>query len=140
MDVISRIFLVLGELAHLARTLFTDGMRFIALLARSRTALAAENLFLRKQLAFYQERKVAPRRFDNVSRFVLVLLSHWFAWKDALMSVKAEDLHWLASCWIPAFLAMEVTARPTTDTGGTARTHPRDGARQSGLGRGAHRQ
>jgi len=90
MDVISRIFLVLGELAHLARTLFTDGMRFIALLARSRTALAAENLFLRKQLAFYQERKVAPRRFDNVSRFVLVLLSHWFAWKDALVNVTPK--------------------------------------------------
>jgi len=28
--------------------------------------LAAENLFLRKQLAFYQERKSKPRRFDNV--------------------------------------------------------------------------
>lgn len=139
MDIISRIFKALCEIARLARTLFTNGVHIIVLCAQSRTALAAENLFLRKQLSFYLERKVAPRRFDNVSRFGLALLSHWFAWKDALMSVKAEDLHWLASCWIPAFLAMEVTARPTTDTGGTARTHPRDGARQSGLGRGASR-
>ncbi len=68
MELFSRIFSVLGELAHLARALFTHGMRFIALLARSCNALAAENIFLRKQLAFYQERKVAPRRFDNVSR------------------------------------------------------------------------
>ena len=64
MELFSRIFNVLGELAPLARTLFTAGMHFLALCARSRSALAAENLFLRKQLAFYQERKVAPRRFD----------------------------------------------------------------------------
>ena len=60
MDLFSCFFNVLGELAHLARTLFTDGMHFISLFVRSRTALAAENPFLRKQLAFYQERKVVP--------------------------------------------------------------------------------
>ena len=87
MELFSRIFGVLGELTDLARTLVADGMRFTALLARSRTALAAENLYLRKQLAFYQERKIKPRRFDNVTRFTLVLLSHAFAWNDALMNV-----------------------------------------------------
>jgi hypothetical protein len=39
---------------------------------RSRTSLAAENLFLSKQLAFYQERKVNPRRADNPTRLTLV--------------------------------------------------------------------
>jgi hypothetical protein len=73
MELFPNIFKVLVEFAHLARTLFTDGMHFIALLARSRPTMAAENLFLRKQLTFYQERKVRPRRFDNVSRFMLVL-------------------------------------------------------------------
>ena len=68
----------------------TDGIRFMALLARSRTALAAENLFLRKQLAFYQERKIRPRRFDNVTRFMLVPLSHGFAWKDGLVNVTPK--------------------------------------------------
>ncbi len=90
MELFSRIIKVLSELAHLARTLFTNGVHFIALCARSRSALAAENLFLRKQLAFYQERKVAPRRFDNVTRFILVLLSHGFAWKDALVNVTPK--------------------------------------------------
>jgi len=90
MDMFSRIFNVLGELAHLARTLLTNGMHFVALCMRSRTALAAENLFLRKQLAFYQERKIAPRRFDNVSRFILVLLSRLFAWKNALVNVTPK--------------------------------------------------
>jgi len=35
MDIIPRIFNVLGELARLARTLFTNGVHFIALCARS---------------------------------------------------------------------------------------------------------
>jgi hypothetical protein len=65
-------------------------MHFISLLARSRTALAAEKLFLRKQLAFYRQRKVRPRRFDNVTRLILVLLSHGFAWKGALVNVTAR--------------------------------------------------
>jgi hypothetical protein len=49
---------------------------------RSRTSLAAENLFLRKQLAFYQERKVKPKRADNPTRLTLALLSRWFDWRD----------------------------------------------------------
>ena len=38
--------------------LFADLLRFLVLSLRSKTSLAAENLFLRKQLAFYQERKI----------------------------------------------------------------------------------
>ena len=44
--------------------LFADLLRFLALSLRSNTSLAAENLFLRKQLAFYQERKIKPRRLE----------------------------------------------------------------------------
>jgi len=58
MELYSLIINLAAELVKLARTLLTDGIRFMALLARSRTALAVENLFLRKQLAFYQERKI----------------------------------------------------------------------------------
>lgn len=90
MELVSLIINLAAELAKLARTLLTDGIRFMALLARSRTALAAENLFLRKQLAFYQERKIRPRRFDNVTRFMLVLLSHGFAWQGALVNVTPK--------------------------------------------------
>ena len=35
-----------------------DLVHFLCLSLRSGTSLAVENLFLRKQLAFYQERKV----------------------------------------------------------------------------------
>jgi len=44
--------------------LFADLLRLPVLSLRSKTPLAAENLFLRKQLAFYQERKIRPRRID----------------------------------------------------------------------------
>ena len=96
MELFSLIISLTAELAKLARALVADAMRFIALLARSRSALAAENLFLRKQLAFYQERKFKPRRFDNVTRFILVLLSRGFTWQDALANVTPKtfiDLH-----------------------------------------------
>jgi len=38
-----------------------DLLRLFALALRSKSSLAAENLFLRKQLAFYWERKIKPR-------------------------------------------------------------------------------
>ena len=53
-------------------------LTFLRFLIFSRAALIAENLFLRKQLAFYQKRKVKPRRADDPTRLTLVLLSRWF--------------------------------------------------------------
>lgn len=80
------------ELAALGRLLITNSLNFLALYMKSRTALTAEVLFLRKQLAYYQERKAVPRRFDNASRYLLVLLSRCFAWKDALVNVTPRTL------------------------------------------------
>ena len=53
----------------------SDLGQFLTSLFQSRTALVAENLFLRKQLAFYREHKVRPRRITDVARLSLVLLS-----------------------------------------------------------------
>jgi putative transposase len=69
-----------------------DLVHFFCLCLRSRTSLAAENLFLRKQLAFYQERKVKPRRADNPTRLTLVLLSRWFNWRDALTVIAPRSI------------------------------------------------
>ncbi len=65
-----------------------DAVRFLTLFLSSRRSLAAENLFLRKQLAFYQERGVKPRRADNPTRLTLVFLSRYFNWRDALVVVR----------------------------------------------------
>ena len=56
-----------------ALLLVRDLVRFVALTCSSHTCLAAENLFLRKQLAFYVERNVRPRRLDHAARIALVL-------------------------------------------------------------------
>jgi hypothetical protein len=45
-----------------------DVLRFMPSALRPRAQLAAENLFLRKQLALYLEREVKPRRADDVTR------------------------------------------------------------------------
>ena len=67
-----------------------DLLLLVALGLRSKTSLAAENLFLRKQLAFYQERKTRSRRLDDPARLTLVWLSHWFDWRNALAIVTPK--------------------------------------------------
>jgi putative transposase len=67
----------------------------LRLLFLSRAALQAENLFLRKQLALFQERKVKPRRTTASVRLLLITLGRWFDWRDALVIVKPETfLKW----------------------------------------------
>lgn len=81
---------------HLARsavmlcTLLLDAARFLRCCLRSPAALAAENLFLRKQLALYQARHVQPRRAIDAVRVALVWLSQWFDWHQALVVVHPE--------------------------------------------------
>jgi hypothetical protein len=75
----------------IARVLFqviTDLFSLVFFFTRSRVRLAAENLFLRKQLAFYKERGIKPGRIDSGSRFTLIALSRFFDWKDALAVVQ----------------------------------------------------
>ena len=48
-----------------------DALRLLRSNLQSRTALVAENLFLRKQLALYRERQVKPRRADPATRAAL---------------------------------------------------------------------
>jgi hypothetical protein len=66
--------------------------RFGQTVIRSRTSLNAENLFLRKQLAFYQEHKARPKPLTDVARLSLVLWSRLFDWKSALVIVKPNTL------------------------------------------------
>ena len=70
--------------------LFADMFRFVILTLRSRNSLAAENLFLRKQLAIYQERGIKPRRISHPTRLTLLWLSCLFDWRSALTVVTPE--------------------------------------------------
>src|SRR2546427_6506720 len=71
-------------------TLVVDAVRFLQLCLRLHPTLAAENFFLRTQLALYQERHVTPRRATNATRFALVWLGRWFDWRTALAIVTPQ--------------------------------------------------
>ena len=100
---------VFRPLRHSLTTLSSvayDLARLLVFAARSRRALAAENLYLRKQLALYQERKVKPRRTHDSTRLIMVILGRMFSWRDALVNVKPDTfLRWhrkgfrLFWCW-----------------------------------------
>jgi putative transposase len=62
----------------------------IRLLISSHAAVIAENLFLRKQLALFQQRKVRPQPSTAATRASMVLLSRFFDWREALVVVKPE--------------------------------------------------
>jgi len=89
------ILAVAGDLASLARSAM-----------RSRAQLAAENLFLRKQLGLYQERRAKPRRADDATRVVLVGLSRLLA--SVTRHSEAWDADPLASKGSPTVLALEI--------------------------------
>ena len=70
----------------------SDVLRLLLTVRRSHAQLAAENLFLRKQLALYVERQVKPRRADDATRIVLVALSKVIEWRSILTVVKPDTL------------------------------------------------
>src|SRR5262245_38572840 len=83
------------QCAYTLLTVLGDAARFLRLSLRSPAALATENLFLRKQLALYQERHVKPRRTTAATRLALVWLARWFDWRQALAVVQPDTfLRW----------------------------------------------
>jgi putative transposase len=63
---------------------------FLRLFILSRAALIAENLFLRKQLALFQERQAAHQRTTPTFRLTMVFLARLFDWRNALLIVQPE--------------------------------------------------
>src|SRR5215471_3859588 len=85
----------MSSFLHMIRTFFAvflDALTFIQLCFKPTTVVAAENLFLRKQLGLFVERKVKPRVATDASRFTLARLSRLFDWRDALTIVKPDTL------------------------------------------------
>jgi transposase InsO family protein len=87
---ISGPFRYVCQLASMLLSLIVDAVCYLGLCLRPSPTLAAENLFLRKQLTLYQERQVKPRRASNATRLALVWLGQWFDWRRALGIVKPE--------------------------------------------------
>ena len=86
------LFAALQHCLFTATIVLLDFGHLLTIGLRSRRALAAENLFLRKQLALFQERKVRPRRADDSTRWIMATLSRMFEWRTALWNVKPDTL------------------------------------------------
>ena|SRR5215467_13484545 len=100
-------FPLIRTVAHCFRTVSSvvvDLLRLVFLAAHSRRALAAVNLFLRKQPALFQERKVKPRRANDSTRWIMATLGRMFPWLGAGECTSGYT-HPLASQRIPAVLA-----------------------------------
>jgi hypothetical protein len=116
------------------RRLLVDVVTLAGIAVTSRSQLVAENLFLRKQLALYQERRVKPRRTDPATRVVLVLLSRLAGLARAPHGGPARHAHPVASSGLAAPLAAEVATRPAAHSEGVAATHREHGPREPDLG------
>src|SRR5712692_3358396 len=80
--------------------LLGDVVTFVRLGLTSHVRLSAENLFLRKQLALYQERHTKPRRPDSATRIALVLLARLLDWRSMLSVVQPDTLiRWHRQGW-----------------------------------------
>src|SRR5436305_1848802 len=87
-----KVFTRLARMVRNLRTILSDGLSLFAAVSRRRMAVAAENLFLRKQLALFREREKKAMPTTPADRFVFSKLAHWFDWRGALLIVKPATL------------------------------------------------
>src|SRR5947209_2966678 len=87
-----KVFTRFARMVRNLRTIVSDGLSFFAAASRCRTALAAENLFLRKQLALFREREKKALPTTPADRFAFSKLARWFDWRSALLIVKPATL------------------------------------------------
>ena len=83
-----------------------DLVKLVVLSLRPATAIRAENLVLRKQLAAYIERGIKPRRLDHASRVSLSVFSRLFDVKDVIVIVRVDRCP-LAPTGLADVLALE---------------------------------
>ena len=80
------------QLAGTIVGIVSDILRLWVLVLRSSSAIRAENLVLRRQLARYIERGIKPRRVDHVTRVSLALFTRLFDWRDAVVNVQPSTI------------------------------------------------
>jgi len=85
----------LGQFICTLLMLLGDAGRYLMCRWRAPAVLAAENLFLRKQLALYRERGIKPRCATPATRLALIWFARWFDWRQALVVVQPKTfIHW----------------------------------------------
>src|SRR5262247_2711063 len=95
--------------------IFADVLTFLLLCFRSPAAVAAENLFLRKQLGLYIELKIKPRRATNSIRFTLAPSLAFLRLAERPHDRPTRHTDSLAPQRVPSVLEMEIaTPWPST--------------------------
>jgi putative transposase len=88
---------------HIARAIvevLSDVVKLAVLFLRSASAIRAENLALRRQLAAYIERGIRPRQLDHAGRVSLSVLSRLFYWHDGIVIVRPSTvIRWHRLGW-----------------------------------------
>src|SRR4249920_1608804 len=78
----------------------SEVLRLIGSFLRSSSAIRAENLVLRKQLARYIERGIKPRRVDHATRVSLALFTRMFDWRASVVNFRpATIVRWHRLGW-----------------------------------------
>ena len=80
------------QLARAIVGVASDVLRLVVSFLRSSSAIRAENLVLRRQLAQYIERGIKPRRVDHATRVSLALFTRLFDWRDAVVIVRPSTI------------------------------------------------
>ena len=80
------------QLARAVVGIVSDILRLGVLFLRSSSAIRAENLVLRRQLARYIERGIKPRRVDHATRVSLALFTRLFDWRNAVVNVRPSTI------------------------------------------------
>ena len=77
-----------------------DVLRLVVSFLRPSSAIRAENLVLRKQLASYIERGIKPRRVDHATRVSLALFTRMFDWRTSVVNVRPSTMiRWHRMGW-----------------------------------------
>jgi transposase InsO family protein len=88
------------QLARAIVGILSDILRLGVLFLRSSSAIRAENLVLRKQLASCIERGIKPRRVDHATRVSLALFTRVFDWRAAVVNVRPSTVvRWHRMGW-----------------------------------------
>jgi hypothetical protein len=127
----------LDSLLNLITDLVADGLLFFNLMFRSRTALSAEVLFLRNQLAFYEERQVPTETIDRLRPFLSHPLVSPMQLERGPGNRETRDADRLASHGSPVVWKMEVASWSATASWEHPQTHRARGTRESNLGTSA---
>ena len=128
---------------QLARTIvgiLSDILRLGVLFLRLSSAIRAENLVLRRQLARYVERGMKPRRVDHVTRVSLALFTETLRLARCGGQRPTGDHRSLAPIGLADLLAPEVQGGPTTDSARTTQSDSQDGCGESFMARGTNCQ